>query len=402
MLSFHEARARLLARATRLETERVPLASALGRVLAEPVCAPWDLPPFSYSAMDGYALRSETLVGSGPFRLPVQGESRTGTPPAPLASGTAARIFTGAELPAGADSVVAQEAVEASEGAIELGSAPRLGQHVRRAGEDLVRGNVALRAGKRLAAADLALLSSIDQTEVAVARRPRVTVLATGDELRPVGAPPRAGTIPDSLSLPLGALASAAGADVRIAPFVRDDADATEAAIAAGLRGTDLLVTIGGVSVGDHDRVRPALEASGVVLDFWKVAIKPGKPLASGAHPSSGVLVLALPGNPSSALVTFSLFGVPLLRALQGDGNPLPRAAFLPLAVPYRKKAGRLEIVRAALEDDPRGARVRPLDNQASGALTSLAWADAFALIPAEVETLDAGVSVEIIRFQDL
>jgi molybdopterin molybdotransferase len=334
--------------------------------------------------------------------LPVLGESRTGTPPAPLVSGTAARIFTGAELPAGADSVVAQEDVEVGEAAIELGSAPRLGQHVRRAGEDLERGNVALRAGKRLGAADLALLSSIDQTEVAVARRPRVTVLATGDELRPVGAPPRAGTIPDSLSLPLGALASAAGADVRIAPFVRDDADATEAAIAAGLRGTDLLVTIGGVSVGDHDRVRPALEASGVVLDFWKVAIKPGKPLASGAHPSSGTLVLSLPGNPSSALVTFSLFGIPLLRALQGDERPLPRTAFLPLAAAYRKKAGRLEIVRAALEDDPLGARVRPLGNQASGALTSLAWADALALIPAEVEMLDAGASVEIVRFQDL
>jgi molybdopterin molybdotransferase len=402
MLSFHEARARLLARATKLDEERVPLAGALGRVLAEPVRAPWDLPPFSYSAMDGYALRSEMLAGSGPFRLPVLGESRTGTPPSPLVSGAAARIFTGAELPAGADSVVAQEDVEAGEGTIELGSAPRSGQHVRRAGEDLERGNVALRAGKRLGAADLALLSSIDQTEVAVARRPRVTVLATGDELRPVGAPPRPGTIPDSLSLPLGALASAAGAAVRIAPFVRDDADATEAAIAAGLRGTDLLVTIGGVSVGDHDRVRPALEASGVVLDFWKVAIKPGKPLASGAHPSSGTLVLSLPGNPSSALVTFSLFGIPLLRALQGDENPLPRTAFLPLATAYRKKAGRLEIVRAALEDDPHGARVRPLANQASGALTSLAWADAFALIPADVETLEAGASVEIVRFQDL
>jgi molybdopterin molybdotransferase len=202
--------------------------------------------------------------------------------------------------------------------------------------------------------------------------------------------------------LPLGALAAGAGADVRIAPFVRDDARATEAAIAAALRGTDLLVTIGGVSVGDHDLVRPALEANGVLLDFWKVAIKPGKPIASGIHAPTGAIVLAVPGNPASALVTFALFGVPLLRALQGDEHPTPRTARLPLAVSYRGKPGRLEFVRAALDEGPSGALVRPLDNQASGALTSLAWAHALAMIPAEVEALDAGATVEVLRFQDL
>ena len=401
MLSFYEARARLLARARRLAPERIPLAAAVGRVLAEPVIARGDLPPFSYSAMDGYALCAETLVGTPPFGLAVVGESRTGRPPPALVRGTASRIFTGAEIPDGADAVVAQEDVEARDGAIVVRSAPRLGQHVRRAGEDLARGSEALGAGKRLGPADLALLASLDVTAVAVARRPRVTVLPTGDELRAPGSSPRAGTIPDSLSVPLAALASAAGAETRIAPFVRDDAESTQAAITAALHGADLLVTIGGVSVGDHDRVRPALEASGVGLDFWKVAIKPGKPLASGAH-ENGSLVLALPGNPASALITFSLFGVPLLRALQGDRNPLPRSVFRPLSAPYRKKAGRLEFVRAALEDGPDGARVRSLDNQASGALTSLAWADALALIPAEAETLDAGTSVEVIRFQDL
>jgi molybdopterin molybdotransferase len=402
VLTFEEARARLLALAKVLEPERVPLPLAVGRILAEPVLAPSDMPPFSYSAMDGYALRAETLAGTGPFTLAVAGESRTGRRPTALVPGTAARIFTGAEIPPGADAVVAQEDVEVRADGIALGKAPRPGQHIRRAGEDLARGAVALGRGKRLTPAALALLSSLDVTEVAVAREPRVTVLATGDELRPVGGAPDPGKIPDALSVPLAALASAAGAHARVAPFVGDQPDATRAAIGAALRETDLLVTVGGVSVGDHDLVRPALEASGVALDFWKVAIKPGKPLALGVHAPSGALVLALPGNPASALVTFSLFGVPLLRALQGDERPLPRTLHLPLAAPFRKKAGRLEFVRATLEEGPRGPVVRPFENQASGALTSLAWSDALALIPVDAETLEAGASVEVLRVQDL
>lgn len=400
MLTFDEARARLLSRARPLDTERVTLALALRRVLAEPVLAPSDLPPFSYSAMDGYAMATTALSGSGPFELPVAGESRTGQPPAALVAGTAMRIFTGAELPKGADAVVPQEDVQAREGAISLGRAPQARQHVRRAGEDLARGGVALAPGKRLGVAELALLASLDVTEVAVVREPRVTVLATGDELRAVGAAPAPGRIPDALSLPLVALATSAGASARIAPFVRDDADATRAAVASALRGTDLLVTIGGVSVGDHDLVRPALEANGVLLDFWKVAIKPGKPLALGVHPS-GTLVLALPGNPASALITFSLFGVPLLKALQGDARPLPRTFPMPLAARYRKKAGRLEFVRVVVEDGPDGPLARPLENQASGALTSLAWSDALAMIPLEAEAVEAGASVRVLRLQE-
>jgi molybdopterin molybdotransferase len=401
MLSFEEARARLLERARVLETERVPVASAAGRVLALPVVATSDLPPFSYSAMDGYALSVEGLDRSRPLTLPVVGESRTGRQAVALVPGTAARIFTGAEIPAGADAVVAQEDALVRADAITLGAPPRRGQHVRRAGEDIARGAMALGRGKRLGPADLALLSSLDVTEVAVARQPRVTVLATGDELRPAGSAPEPGKIPDSLSLPLAALAGAAGARVRIAPFVGDEPDATRDAVASALDGTDLLVTIGGVSVGDHDLVRPALEASGVTLDFWKVAIKPGKPLALGLHAKSGALVLAVPGNPASALLTFTLFGLPLLRALQGDEHPLPRSLTLPLASRYAKKAGRLEFARAKLEDGPSGLVIRPFENQASGALTSLAWSDALAMIPLEAETLEAGASVEVVRLAD-
>jgi len=402
MLTFEEARKRLLARAKPFGVERVHLSRAIGRVLAESVVAPLDLPAFSYSAMDGYALRLETLGGAGPFTLPVAGESRTGHVPAPLVPRTAARIFTGAEIPEGADAVVAQEDVERRDDAIVVRTVPRPGQHIRRAGEDIAWGEAALERGKRLGPPALALLSSLDIVEVAVARAPRVTVVATGDELRPAGAAHEAGKIPDALSLPIAELARAAGASVRIAPFVLDEPGATEVALERALDGTDLLVTIGGVSVGDHDLVRPALEARGVALDFWKVAIKPGKPLASGVHARSGAVVLALPGNPASAIITFALFGVPLLRAMQGDARPLPRTIPLPLAAPYRKKAGRLEFVRALVEDGPRGPLVRPLENQASGALTSLAWADALALIPAEAEALAEGALVEVLHTQDL
>jgi molybdopterin molybdotransferase len=401
VLTFDDARTRLLARANLLGTERIAVSRAMGRVLAEPVISPIDLPPFTYSAMDGYALRSEALTGTGPFGVAVRGESRTGRSPAPLVPGAAVRIFTGAEVPEGADAVIAQEDVEVVDGAIVVRSAPRLGQHIRKAGEDLARGNTALERGKRLLPSDLALLSSLDLSDVLVARQPRLTVLPTGDELRPAGTKAEAGTIPDALSLPIAELGRAAGATVRIAPYARDEPGATEAAIASALPDCDLLITIGGVSVGDHDLVRPALEARGVTLDFWKVAIKPGKPIASGVHAPSGAIVLCLPGNPASAIVTFALFGVPLLRALQGDARPLPRTMLLPLAVSLRKKAGRLEFLRSRLEDGPSGPVVRPFENQASGALTTLAWADALAMIPAEADVLEAGAAVETLRWQD-
>jgi len=225
--------------------------------------------------------------------------------------------------------------------------------------------------------------------------------LCTGDELRPPGSAPLPGKIPESVSPPLAALASLAAADVRRAPPVADEPDATRAAIAQALTGTDLLLTVGGVSVGDHDWVRPAHEAEGVTLDFWKVSIKPGKPLAFGRR-AGGAWVLGLPGNPASAVITFSLFGMPLLRALQGDREPLPKLAALPLATAVSHKTGRLEFVRARLE--LRGERlvVVPHENQASGAFTSLAWADALALVPAEVETLPEGALVSVLRVQDL
>lgn len=402
MMSFEAARERLLRDVPRLPAERVSLEAGLARVLAESVVAEAPIPPFSYSAMDGYALATRDLEGAGPWQLPVRGESRTGHPSGPLAARAACAISTGAEVPRGADAVLPREVVEASDGGIRFAGTVRAGQHIRQAGEDLAVGAVALEVGTRLGAPALGLAASLDVTELAVARRPRVTILCTGDELRAPGSAKIAGKIPDSISQPLAALAGMAAASVRKQPPVRDERDVTERAVREALVDTDLLLTVGGVSVGEHDWVRPALEAEGVLLDFWKVSIKPGKPIAFGRHRSSGAAVLGLPGNPASALITFSLFGMPLLRAMQGDRAPLPSLVTLPLAERLTHKPGRLEFVRVALE--PRGGRlaVVPLENQASGALTSLAWASGLALVPGEIEELSAGTLVEVLRLQDL
>jgi len=402
MMSFEAARERLLGDVPRLPSERVELEAALGRVLAESVLAGAAIPPFAYSAMDGYALATRDLIGHGPFFLPVHGESRTGRPSAALDTGTACAISTGAEVPAGADAVLPREVVEAAAGGIRFEGKVRAGQHIRRAGEDLAAGAVALEAGTRIGPPALGLAASLDVTELTVARRPRVTILCTGDELRAPGTAKAPGKIPDSISQPLAALAGMAGASVRKQPPVGDERDATEQAVRAALVETDLLLTVGGVSVGEHDWVRPALEAEGVILDFWKVSIKPGKPIAFGRHSSGTAAVLGLPGNPASALITFSLFGMPLLRAMQGDRAPLPSLVTLPLAERLTHKPGRLEFVRVALASRDGRLSVVPLQNQASGALTSLAWAAGLALVPGEVEQLEAGSLVEVLRLQDL
>ncbi len=401
MLGFHEARARLLAGLTALPSERIPVEAALGRVLAEPLVAVSAVPAFPYSAMDGYALATADQGGTAPFRLAVKGESRAGRPSTPLERGTACVISTGAEVPEGADAVVPRELVERQGDVIVVRELARAGQHIRRAGEDLAAGAVALTPGHRLTPSSLGLAASLDVTELAVTRRPRVTILCTGDELRPAGSARAPGKIPESISAPLSALATLAAAEPRRRPLVRDDREETRAAVAAALVETDLLLTVGGVSVGDHDWVRPALEAEDVSLDFWKVAIKPGKPLAFGRHGASGALVLGLPGNPASAIITFALFGIPLLRALQGDREPLPRLLRLPLGATFRHKPGRLEFIRVRFETRAEGPVAVPLENQASGALTSLAWADGLAAIPAEIESLDAGAPVEVLRLQD-
>lgn len=385
MLSFDEARARILAEAPSLASESVPLSACIGRVLAEDVVGDAPLPPFDYSAMDGYALRAADLPPSK--TLPVIGESRAGTMPEPLARAAAARILTGAPIPEGADSVVPQEDVERTGDTITLANTPTPGRHMRRAGEDLRVGQTALQKGTRLGAHQLALLATLDRSVVPVARAPRVIVLTTGDELRDPGTPKRPGSIVDSNGPMLVALCARCGAvaEQRRAP---DDLDAVRHAIREALADADMLITVGGVSVGDHDHVRDALVAEGIALDFWKVAIKPGKPLAFGKQGDKRVL--GLPGNPAAAFATFTAFVAPLLRAMQGDAHPFPREVKLRLARPAKAGPGRLELARARLVVEEGELRVATLDNQASGAVTSVAWAEAIVPIPAGA-TLPAG-----------
>ncbi|NLE88854.1 MAG: molybdopterin molybdotransferase MoeA [Myxococcales bacterium] len=394
MLDFDAARERILAAARPVSGERVPLWSAVGRVLAEDVHAAGDWPPFDYSAMDGYALRAADVTGAGPWELPVSAHQRTGQESAPLEPGTAARIFTGAALPKGADCVVMQEVVEREGDRVRLASAPRAGDNVRRRGEDLEAGALALRRGTRLSPYDLGLLASLDRVEVLVARRPQVTLLCTGDELRPPGGgPPH--TIADSNGVAVSALAAQAGGIPRRAPLTRDEIAPTRDAIAEAAGTTDLLITIGGVSVGEHDVVRPALEELGATVDFWKVRMKPGKPLLLARL--GDTTVLGLPGNPASALVTFTLFGLPLLRHMQGDRRSLPPLRRAELTAPLRQKTGRRGFYRAALDGD----RVTPLSNQASGAVTAMAWANCLVVVPEDVSELSAGSLVEVLSFAD-
>lgn len=400
MLTFSEALARLLGSAGTIGAERVPLDEASGRVLAEDLAASAPLPPFDYSAMDGYAFATRDLEGDGPWDLPVIGESAAGGETPDHTPGSACRIYTGAPLPPGADAVVMQERVERRGDRAVIAARPKAGDHLRRRGEDLAAGAIAIARGTRMNPGRVALAAALDRPQILVARRPVVTVLCSGDELRAPGNPGRAGSIPESNGYFVAAAARGAGAIARVAPFVPDDPDHARRAVADALRGVDVLVTIGGVSVGDRDVVKPALEAAGVTIDFWKVKIKPGKPLVVGR--AGATLVLGLPGNPASASLTFMLFGMPVLRALQGDAAPLPVRLGARLGRAIKREPGREEFMRVRLEMTDGELWARPFTNQASGAVTSFAEADAVAVIPVDRTVIEEGDRVEVIRFADV
>lgn len=400
MIRFEEALHRLLEGVRPRASERVSIEDAPGRVAGEDVVATLDLPAFDHSSMDGYAFAAADFVGDGPWDLPVRGESAAGGAVPVLERGTACRIFTGARLPAGADSIVPQEDVERGAAHVRVARAPVAGLWVRRRGADLAKGAVAIARGTRMHAGHAALAAGADRASLLAVRRPIVTVLCSGDELRGPGEPGPEGSIPESNGTFVACAGRGAGAIVRVAAYVRDDLGAAERAVRDALSGSDLLVTVGGVSVGDRDVMKAALEEAGVELDFWRVAIKPGKPLCVGRTAST--TVLGLPGNPASASLTFLLFGVPLLRAMQGDKEPLPPRWRLPVEGQLKRSAGRMELVRARLVLSGGAARAVLLANQASGAVTSFADADALVVVPAEKERVESGEMLDVIRIADI
>ncbi len=404
MISFEQAQAQVLAMAPMLSTERIFLHQAVDRVLAETIISPVNLPEFTYSAMDGYALGADDLQAE-PRALKITQHIQAGANSTlAIERGCCARIFTGAPIPPGADSVEMQENV-ALEGhgdePFAVFSKPvRVGQNLRLLGEDLAKGAVALAEKTRVRPEHLALLSAIGRVRVAVTRRPIVTILSTGDELREPEDPARPGSVIECISPALAALAAQCGALVRIHPFVRDDQAQIEQALARAMAESDLVLTIGGVSVGDHDLVRPALEKAGVTMDFWRVAIKPGKPVALG-HQGQHRWI-GLPGNPASALLTFMLFGAPLLRAMQGDPQPVAPRVLAGLTKSFSHGTGRLEFCRAYLHESTGAATVEILRGQASGSVVSLARANALALMPSNQEQFEAGTLVEVLRMRDI
>ena len=389
LISVAEAQARIIALAPALPVERVPLALAHGRWAAEPVVACRTQPAADLSAMDGYAIRFGERPG--PWRL--VGESAAGGGlDRPLAPGEAARIFTGAPLPAGADVVLVQEDATVSDGSLSMsGEGPAgPGSHIRPRGSDFAEGTVLVEAGARLTPARIGLAATGGHGELAVRRRLRIGLLSTGDELVPVGAATRGVELPASNATMLAAVFAGSPVEIVDLGIAPDRMEALTAAIAEA-RSVDLLITIGGASVGDRDLVRPALAAAGATLDFWRVAVKPGKPLMAGRL-GDGVVV-GLPGNPVSAFVTAQLFVMPLIRAMAGAASPLPESRLYALASPLPANGSRAEYLRAQRAGD----RVAPLRQQDSAGLVALAAADALIVRPAHAPEAAAGDLVEVL-----
>jgi molybdopterin molybdotransferase len=392
LLTLEQAQAFVLARAHVLASEAVSVQHAALRITAESAHALVDLPPFPSSAMDGFAVRAGDLPGT----LPVVEQIAAGRPARrALASGEAMGISTGGVVPEGADSVIPIEYVVQHDNAIEVGEAIRPGTNVRPRGGDVAAGDIIVGAGARLGPAQVGALAAAGLAAVMCARRPRVAILATGSELAAPGGALAPGQIYESNGLMLAAALAAAGADIEALPVVADDESAHRAALERGL-AADVLVTSGGVSVGPHDLVR-AIEAElGVEEVFWRVAIKPGKPVSFGVRGET--LVFGLPGNPVSSLVGCELFVKPALRALQGQRDPLPRIESGLLAGPLRRNDARDEFVRARSRVDQHGVLLEPLSGQESHMIARAAAADALVHVPRGDGELAVGSRVSWIR----
>lgn len=370
MISVDEAQARLLAARGALESENITLSDALGYYISDNVTAIRDQPAAPLSAMDGYAIRFADLPG--PWTI-VGDVAAGATPPRSIGTGEAMRIFTGAMLPVGADTILVQEDT-ATDGNILIlsGKGPREhGRHVRVRAGDFAKGAHLLDAGARLTPGAIAAAAMAGTGSLNVGGRPRVAILTTGDELVPPGRPLAPGQIPDSNGVMLAAMLAAEPALVSMPLHARDDRDLLSSILKDLARHHDVIVTVGGASVGDHDHVRGALEDAGGRIDFWKIAMRPGKPLIAGSI--GDAVLLGLPGNPASAFVTATLFLLPLIRHLAGARDPLPPIHQAPLVAPLAAGDGRRDYIRGRLD----AGRLTPFTSQDSGQTFPLIAANA-------------------------
>nr|MBV0878334.1 molybdopterin molybdotransferase MoeA [Noviherbaspirillum sp. L7-7A] len=377
MLTVREALDFLMGAARPLtDTETVSTLQANGRVLAADQRSQLDVPPADNTQMDGYAVRAADCA-SGAARLPVSQRIPAGHVGQPLQPGTAARIFTGAMIPAGADAVVMQEACEVDGDLVRINAAPQAGAWIRRAGEDIRAGGVILAAGTLLRAQEMGLAASVGLAELPVLRRPRVAVFFTGDELAMPGEPLAPGAIYNSNRYTLRGLLENLGCDITDYGIVPDTLQATRDTLRAAAAGHDLIITSGGVSVGEEDHIKPAVEAEGR-LNMWQIAVKPGKPLAFGEVSRNGnagdsAFFLGLPGNPVSSFVTFLLFVRPFIRRLAGMSDAAPAGFMLRADFAWPRADRRNEFLRARVNANG-GLDLFP--NQGSGVLTSTVWGD--------------------------
>ncbi|MCP5154721.1 MAG: molybdopterin molybdenumtransferase MoeA [Ectothiorhodospiraceae bacterium] len=384
------------------DIETVPTARALGRVLADPVVSPLDVPAHTNSAMDGFAVAGTELVTAGERAFEVLGTAWAGRPfETALRPGTAVRIMTGAVMPPGADTVVMQEQTRLEGDRVIIGAGHRVGQNVRLAGEDVRAGRAVLPAGKRLGPAELGLIASLGLAAISARRRLRVATFSTGDELRSVGEPPAPGTVYDSNRYTLLGMLARLDVEHLDLGVIRDRPDELRAALVDAAARSDVVVTSGGASTGEADHVQATLRALGEV-GFWRIAIRPGRPLAFGRIGQS--LFFGLPGNPVAVMVTFYQFVLPALRVVAGEPWAEPVPALRARCVSrLRKKPGRVEYYRAVLERDEQGMPiVRHTGRTGSGLLHTMSDANCFIVLPEDGADVEPGAEVEVQPFHGL
>ena len=382
-------------------SEMVPLAAALGRVLAEPIIAPRDVPPHDNAAVDGYAVYFADLAAEGPTRLSLAGRAAAGHPlPGPAARGQAVRIFTGAPMPDGPDTVLMQEDCREQDGGVEVPAGIKRGANRRKRGEDVKLGATALAAGRRLRPQEVGLAASLGLTALPVHRRLKVALFSTGDEVREPGAELPPGAIYDANRYTIAALLAGLGCVVGDLGILPDRAARVREAIAEAARTHDLVVTSGGVSMGEEDHVRAAIEALGK-LHFWRLAIRPGRPVALGQ--AGGVPFLGLPGNPVAVMVTFLLLARPLILRLSGASEIAPRSYRVTSGFAYDKKASRAEYLRTRLKPGADGGwTAEKFPRDGAGILTSLVESDGLVVIGEGVTRVAPGMSVDFLPFSEV